>query len=357
MRTLLLLFLLVAPVVTRAQAVFYPDHLGELNMGEVEYRRPRRDSLQFRNTGNRELIISRIESSCGCLDAHITPASGRIPAKMNNRGWVVVEYDGQLLGQFERYVKVYANDQKEPHIVYFRGRVVKEILGSPTDFPIDLGTVRMNGSLLDFGFVAKGERPQRQLRVFNASKSPYRPALHHLPPYLTAESQPEVIASERTGTITLTLHTDRLPALGLRRDAFFLAGYSESVQTEGRVNSTVVLTPDFSHLTSQQRAAAPRLTLSADSISFDEMGKKKKQVRTVEFTNTGREPLRIYSLEQLTPLVTTLALSAQEIAPAAKARLTLTITRAAAPAAGTAQILLLTNDPQQPARYITVRLN
>lgn len=353
MRRTLLLFLLVLSLRAAAQSVFYPDHLGELTMGEVLYRTPRRDSLQFRNTGNQELVIHRIESSCGCLDAHITPASGRIPAKVNNHGWVVVEYDGQLLGQFERYVKVYANDQPEPHIIYFRGRVVQQLMGSPQDFPYDLGTVRMSTDSLDFGTLHKGQTATHELRVFNASMSPYRPALHHLPPYLTAEAQPEVIASERSGTVRLTLHADRLPALGLKRDAFFLAGYSESVQTNGRINSAVILTPDYSRLTPAQLAVAPRLTLPTDSVTFDLQSTKKKQVRTLTLTNTGAETLRIHSIEQLTPLASTLQLSATEILPGKTAKLTLTLLRPDLHA-GTSRILLLTNDPLHAAAYLHV---
>lgn len=358
-KCLAILLTVLATLSSKGQSVFYPDHLGELSMGEVLYQKPKKDSIQFRNTGNKELVIRRVESSCGCLSVRVNPKSGRIPTKVNNRGWIVVEYDGKLLGQFERYVKVYANDQPEPHYIYFRGRVVQQLMGSPEDFPHDLGNVRMSTDRLDFGTIEKGQTVERQLKVFNASMSPYRPAMHHLPDYLTAKATPEVIASERSGIVTITLDSKRLPALGHKSDAFFLAGYSESVQTEGRINTDVILTEDFSHLTADQRRRAPRLSLSADTIVFDEIGKKKKQERIVELTNTGQTDLHIHAIEKEGTLITSLRLPAMVVPAGGSLKMSLFIEKKLLPKnfnERECRLLMLTDDPDHAAIYIHATL-
>lgn len=358
----LLTFMLLALVATSAsaQAVFYPDHLGELNMGEVLFRTPKRDSIQFRNTGNEELVIHKVESSCGCLSVRVKPGA-HIPAKTNNKGWIVVEYDGQILGQFERYIKVFANDQKEPHYIYFRGRVVQELLGSPEDFPYNLGNVRMDKDRLDFGIVHFGDTIQRKLKVYNSSMTPYRPSMHHLPNYLKAKSEPAIIPSERSGVVTITLDTRKLPSLGLKQDAFFLAGYSESVNTDGRIDCQVVMTQDFSALTPAQRAQAPKMELSTDSVRFGEMGKKKKLEQYVIIKNTGLTDLKLYSVNKLGTAFSSLAMSAMEIKPGKKIKMVLTLTAddAAKQKDGelNSRILLLTNDPENAAKYIEVSVS
>lgn len=353
---LLTLLPLVGAGGTKAQSVFYPDHLGELNMGEVLYDTPKKDSIQFRNTGNQTLVIHRIEPSCGCLKAYLSPDAAIEPDK--GRGWIVVEYDGKQLGTFERHVKVWANDQKEPHVIYFRGRVVQELIGSAEDYPYNLGNVRMDRDHLDFGIVHKGDSVSLQLKVFNASMSPYRPSFHQLPAYLSAKSKPVVIASERSGVVTITLDSNRLPNLGLNQDAFFLAGYSESVQLNGRINSTAVLAQDFSSLTPEERANAPRLTLQADTITFGPFDKKKQIKKQVVLTNTGKSDLKIYSVDRSNSLLTSLSMKERTIRPGKKVKMLLTLTPEDIARAATheSSILLMTNDPDHAAQYIYIRV-
>ena len=74
-----------------------------------------------------------------------------------------------------------------------------------------MDNVLLSTDHIEFDDVNKGDLPQQTLLVLNNGKQNYVPELMHLPPYLTAICQPEVLRPGRIGRITLTLDSRLLP--------------------------------------------------------------------------------------------------------------------------------------------------
>lgn len=77
----------------------------------------------FRNTGDCPLVITRVASSCKCVDAGYT----KRPVPPGGEGVITVTYNPRKQqGVFRKAIQVYSNDPDEMHIVIVKGEVAAE---------------------------------------------------------------------------------------------------------------------------------------------------------------------------------------------------------------------------------------
>lgn len=69
--------------------------------------------LKFTNVGKEPLILSNVQSSCGCLVANWT----KEPIAPGKTGVIKAHYDTKRVGKFEKTLTVVSNDTERPTIV------------------------------------------------------------------------------------------------------------------------------------------------------------------------------------------------------------------------------------------------
>lgn len=338
-----------------AQPIFKPENMGEKSVGELGFRVPRTMKFGFTNTGNEPLLIKEIHPFCGCVQA-TWPVE---PIQPNMKGEIVVVFDAKLLGTFDKCMAVYTNASEKPEYLFFHGRVVPKLpeLINDSVYPYDLGNVRMSTNRLDYEKVQKGQIQEQTFRIYNVSQTPYRPNLMHLPAYLSVSSDPEIIAPECTGQVTVKLDSRKLPRLGLTQASVYLAGYTENLMKEGEIAVTAVLYPDFSRLTAEQRAKAGRLQISEHEVTLPPS--KKPQLKyTLVLTNTGQSVLKIHAMQKYTPAIQSLQLGKMELKPGERTKLKIIVDQAQTEEAMGApcRILLICDDPENPLQYVNLTL-
>lgn len=94
----------------------------EHDFGEIPYKGNGEFEFKFKNTGTDPLIITKVQSSCGCT----TPEYSKEPVKPGKEGIIKVEYDTKRVGPFKKSVKVYANIKNSPVKLIIKGEVVKK---------------------------------------------------------------------------------------------------------------------------------------------------------------------------------------------------------------------------------------
>ena len=332
-----------------AQPLFVPD-ADIIKTGEVRFQRPHTVVFGFTNRGDKPLHIRKVHPSCGCTRVSHTPGN----IQPGGRGEVVVVYDAAMLGTFSKYVEVYTNAGKDPEFLSFQGRVVTELTDYAQDFPIDLGNVRMNTNLVEFEYVKPGEVLAAELRVVNTERTPYRPMLMHLPPYMRAEYEPENIPAGQSGVVRLILDSRGLPSMGLNQTSIYLARYMGDKVGEGNeiVVSSVLLPPVQEP--AYPGAPAPGARLSSEEVVMDMSAKSMKA--EVLLCNDGKAPLMVHNLQVFNPAVE-VSLSNRKVAPGGTAKMKIRLNRKlvgrfkARP-----RVLLVTDDPDHPVRIVNVTI-
>lgn len=66
-----------------------------------------------KNTGNKPLIISKVQTSCGCT----TPSYPKKPIMPGKTAEIVIKYDTQRVGPFQKSISVYSNALETPRKV------------------------------------------------------------------------------------------------------------------------------------------------------------------------------------------------------------------------------------------------
>ena len=73
-----------------------------------------------KNTGDKPLIINRVQASCGCT----TPEWSQDPIMPGQSAEIKVGYNTELNGEFQKLIEVYSNDPKNSRsILYIKGKV------------------------------------------------------------------------------------------------------------------------------------------------------------------------------------------------------------------------------------------
>ena len=332
------------------QAEFVPDN-ARMRVGEILFQEPKTVMFTFKNKGKASLFIEKVIPSCGCTTVD-WPKEEIEPGKT---GIITAVYDAKMLGTFYKELAVYVKGTSQPVYLSMEGRVVTEMLDYTGDFPIDLGSLRINANYLEFDNVNRGDHPVAEFQVVNLERTPYRPELMHLPAYLSAQSIPEVIAGSRTGRVRLTLDSEKLGLLGLNQTRIFLSRYpGDKVSETNEILVSAVLLPDFSDLTEEQLAKAPKISFSTEELGFGNLNGKNKQTQALTITNEGQEPLEIRSVQVFNQALS-VSLDKRRIDPGKTTTMKVTVnSKFLQKAKNRPRVLLITNDPQHPKSIINV---
>lgn len=353
-RFLITLFVTFASILVMAQARFTSD-TALRQVGQTEWKHPVSAKFLISNTGDQPLVLVSVDPDCACTVASWTEE----PIPAGGRGEINVTFDAETLGHFHKQVMVYTN--AEPHVVClaFAGEVVQEIKDYSQTHSRDMGSVRVDRDALDFPDVRAGESAVLQLSVANLTDHAYEPVLMHLPSYLSAECSPAVLQKWGRGTLTITLHTDQLSGLGLTQTSVYLSRFAgDKVSAENELPVSVILLPDFSSLTTDERDNGPRVQLSQEEIDFTSLmaaGKKAKQ--DILLTNNGKKALHISKLQVSHPAIG-VSLKKTTIASGESVRLRVTLDRKSLKSVAEPRpmrLLLITNDPTKPKVEIPIK--
>jgi len=91
----------------------------EHDFGKMQQNKPQKAIFKMTNTGGSPVIITNAKGSCGCTEI-VYPKQPILPGKTAN---IVVTYDAEERGSFEKTVTLTMNIEKVIPILHIRGEV------------------------------------------------------------------------------------------------------------------------------------------------------------------------------------------------------------------------------------------
>ena len=155
----------------------------------------------------------------------------------------------------------------------------------------------------------------------------------------------------------MTLNSKAIRTLGLTQTSVYIAQQlGETVRSDNELNVSAVVLPDLKDLAGDQKAFAPKLTLSTPELYLGDFGSKSRNSGEIVITNTGRTVLTISALQMFTPGLR-VTLDDREIRAGGSAKLKVTAFRDELSHVRTQpRILMITNDPEHPKVIINIRI-
>lgn len=307
------------------------------------------------NIGDEDVTVISAVANCGCT----RPEYPRRPIAPGDTLSISVTYDPSgRPGRFRKQVKVRSNAGES--VLNINGTVIGASNTLRSRYPESAGDIRFSNRITPFGETLKGHVLSAAINIYNPTSDTIVPATADLPPYINALIRPVAIPPGEQGTVSLTAYTDRAEGWGLIEDSFILIPDNRHPETDATIRTVMILNEDFSKLTPEQLAKAPKASLSDKTVDFGTIDTADgQQNRTLTVTNEGREPLLIRNLT--TPdKALTVGISARKIKPGKSATLTITVDPRLAEQLATgenavnARITLVTNAPSSPSQIIRV---
>lgn len=321
-----------------------------VDAGKTGYLQPVTAVFEFQNKSHRKLRISKVVPDCNCTT--VDYPKGDIGG--NDKFQVRMTYNARQLGHFDKQAAIVTNGNKEPVYIRMTGVVLREVMDFSGSYPIEMGDLRLDKSVLEFDDINRGDIQEQELHIYNNGTKVYHPNLMHLPPYLTAVVTPERLNPGRAGKMTVTLNSAKLHDYGLTQTSVYLAGNpGDKVSPDHEIAVSAVLLPSFSDLSSTARSQIPHIQLSKEVVDLDFKGKAKAK-DVINITNTGQSPLEISSMQMFTGGLE-ISLGKKTLKPGETTKLKITAERAELLKSRTRpRILMIVNDPQKPKVVITI---
>lgn len=323
-----------------------------MELGTVIWHEPQSAIFEVTNAGQSDLYILQVHPDCGCTSVDWTSEAIR----PGEKGVIHVRHDAELLGHFEKQVEVYTNAAVEPFRLTIAGDVALERMNGSGEFPYRIGDLCLHTDNVEFDDVRAGDRPQGFLRIFNAGRQSYTPEMMHLPKYLTARAEPEVIRPGRVGTVFLTLDSEKVRNMGLTQTNIYLSRYpGDRVSRDNEIFISTTLLPETSSL-GVKKDMAPVATLDSTSIRLNVPDSKRKAKGMLHLTNTGKSDLEVLALQVYNPGIS-VSLGKRKLKPGQSGELRITVNPNSDYFKGRRRVLLITNDPVHPKMVIDVRID
>lgn len=340
---------LMATLGAHAQKIVFEKNT--VDAGSTLWRRPVTAVFRFTNKGKEPLVVRDVDAGCGCLDPEWT----KQPVLKGGKGEIRVTYDAVLLGHLDRYIDVYTNASTQPVRLRMRARVHDGEKKTMEDmYPYSIDDIRLSTNDVEFPEVQSGDSAVAEIEIINGGKDVYTPTLMHLPAYITAEYKPEMIARGRRGKIKLTLHSDKLPNLGLNQTSVYLARFSgDKVGQNNEISLSAVLLPDLQNAAGF--AKQPKFTISSTELNLGKLGKKNKLKGVATLTNEGDGVLKLSKIQAFNQAITVM-LKSTELQPGESVAMKVVVdARFLGMSKAQPRVLIITNDPKRPKAVVNVR--
>ncbi len=349
-RLIMLVAGLLVGVPCMAQRISFETDI--VDVGTTLWRKPVTVVFEFTNRDREPLVIDDVDAGCGCMEVDWTKgAIGK-----GEKGKITITYDAQMLGTIDRVINVHTNASEHPVRIRLIGVVsTGEDANIEGLYPFSVGEIMLSTDNVEFPDVRLGDSTTVSFELFNASKEVFTPQLMHMPAYVTAEFEPEMLGRGRRGTVTLTLHGSKMNNVGVNQTNIYLSRFpGDKVSEENAITLTSVLLPQ---VPVTNALLAPKFEISTTELDFGDMGRKKKKTGKLKISNTGRGVLNIESMEVYNQALQ-VSLPTRTLAPGQTITMKVTLdTRYLGKSKAQPRVLIITNDAKRQKEIVTVKYN
>ena len=295
-----------------------------IECGRTGYMQAVTATFELKNKGHRRLHIESVKPDCGCTNVEFPKEVGA-----GDKFTIKLTYDARQLGRFHKMAAIKSNGSKEPVYLTMKGIVVAEL---------------------------KGDAPVQEIHIMNDGADTMTPTVMHLPSYLSAKIVPEKLFPGKTGTISVTLNSEKLRDFGLTQSTVYIGRQlGEKVSEDNSMGVSVVLLPDMKSFDAANKANAPKLQISTTDIDFTNFEGKSKKTTEVVLENTGASVLQISSMQLFTRGLK-VTLDQRTIQPGQSTKLKITgIANDLQKVRTRPRILMITNDPDHAKVVINIK--
>lgn len=304
----------------------------------------------FINTGSEPLILNDVKASCGCT----APDWSKEPVLPGKKGHISVTFDPEgRPGNFTKTISVSSNSIDNPmKMLKIMGDVIPKPQTLNELYPRDMGELRLETNILSFGKIYKDEKSTKTVKILNASDKPLKVTFATVPAYITVKTIPEIFQSNETGVLEITYDASKTTDWDfvLNKITLVLNGKTDVNKT---FNISANIAENFSKLTPEQLANAPKVKFDAETYDFGTTAQNVIVEHKYTFKNEGKSDLIIRKVKS-TCGCTVVKPDKDIIKPGESSSIKVTFNPAGRNGKETKLVTFISNDPTNPVTRLYI---
>ena len=313
--------------------------------------------FKFKNEGMEPLVLSNVRASCGCT----TPKWTREPIEPGQAGEITVTYNPNgRPGRFQKTITVTSNATEGTKRLYIKGEVIPKPAKPINQYSVEMGNLSLKSKAVNFGSVKKGENAKREIEYANLSGQEVKVELatRDQDKYLVSQTTLGTVKPNETGKFVFVLDSKTCPLYGpVEVYAYVVVDGKQVIDDTYKITLKGDIAEDFGSLSAADRQNAPILEIDKE-FNLGEVAAGKKLKGTISLKNGGNDPLlirRVYSSDKSIECTAPKSVKAGHKASAIRVEIATVVDgKPLEPGSYARQIQVITNDPNQPKRLVTI---
>jgi hypothetical protein len=299
--------------------------------------------FELSNEGNAPLVISRVQSSCGCTASLWT----KEPIPPKGKGKITATYDpANRPGVFAQNITVFSNASTIGTVLTIRGTVIPKPKKPEEVYRRKIGDLGIANIHLSLNKVFVGQSTTDTIGIYNFSNSPMEVTFDRIPKHITLEVNPTKLKPQEAGKIIITFDANKNDDWGFVLDRIRVLPNKENHQNN-TISISANIEEDFSKLTEKELANAPQVQFEETNKDFGIVNEGDIIEHKFILTNTGKSDLIIRKIRASCGC-TTVAPDVNVLQPGKQTALSASFRTAGFSGRQSKSITVITNDPKQP---------
>jgi hypothetical protein len=244
----------------------------------------------FTNTGNEPLVITNVRPSCGCTSSDYT----KEPIAPGDKGYVSAAFDpNRRVGKNSKSITVTTNGNPPTTTLRFTVNVLAKPKTIADQYPRTLGELRVKTNHLALMKVTTGEIKEGELEIINLNDTDLNISFRNVPNHIEIKAVPEMLKPQMQGKIIVKYDASKKNDFGFLMDRIVVAINGNTNQNKNTISVSATLEEDFSKLTPEQKANAPKIEFDNKIFDFKTINQGQSIDHVFAFKNTGKSDLII----------------------------------------------------------------
>lgn len=252
-------------------------------------------------------------------------------------------------GSFRKTITVTTNTEPANIYLSISGKVTAREKTVEEKYPFNIGSLRVKRMHLSFFNMTNAAKKPMTLEVLNPTKKAIKITFPNLPKHITAA--PVTVPAGKEGKLTFTYDAALKNDWGYVNDNVMC--WIDGSKTNKAIKISATITEDFSKLSPEDRANAPKATLNVRKLDFGSVKRGEAVVKTFTIKNTGKKTLLIHSVKS-TSTILKCSVSQKEVPVGASATVELTLDTQRTKGRQYKTINVISNDPTSPNLTFTL---
>ncbi len=253
-------------------------------------------NFKFTNTGDGDLKLLNVRTSCGCTASEYT----KVPIKPGEKGEIKVTYHtSHRPGSFRKSITVTINNPDKPNTVLFiKGFVIPKSKTKGDFYPTSMGNLKLMSNHLALNDVKTNEVKVDSMKIYNNWGHPMTMSFEQVPPHIKvklANGKNEIGVGQET-YIVVTYNAKLKKDFGLVYDRILMLT-NDNVQPRKTLTVSARLSQDFSNLSPKDLKKAPKIVFDEYNYNFGKVKSGTVITYKFHFKNEGKKPLDILKVK------------------------------------------------------------